>query len=230
MTTIPRQTKASPKQPPAADPPAAVEFTDAHLAEVFAREVLADRYLWVHGLGWLCWDGRRWAPTPDETVTEVARSWVVDRYEAATDAITAALRAGLQPSPVDLAAQANWRKRCEKKSAIEALAVLGRGLVLRDVREIDRDPDLLNCANGIVDLRTGELRPSDPARLMTRVTGVSYVPGAEHRDWKAALESVPADIRDWYQLRLGQAITGHMTPAGQDHGRHRKHCSGETDS
>jgi putative DNA primase/helicase len=62
-----------------------------------------------------------------------------------------------------------------------------------------------------VDLRTGELLPPDPARLMTKVTAARYEPGAEHMDWKAALESVPADVQDWYQVRLGQGVTGHMT-------------------
>jgi hypothetical protein len=33
-----------------------------------------------------------------------------------------------------------------------------------------------------------------------------------HPDWTAALEAVSADIHGWYQVRLGQAITGYTTP------------------
>jgi putative DNA primase/helicase len=44
------------------------------------------------------------------------------------------------------------------------------------------------------------------------VTPVAYRPGALHDDWEQALRSVPADVLDWYQTRLGQGITGHMTP------------------
>jgi putative DNA primase/helicase len=48
--------------------------------------------------------------------------------------------------------------------------------------------------------------------MMTKVAGVEYIKGATHPDWDKALEAIPGDVRDWYQLRLGQAITGHMTP------------------
>src|SRR5262249_5571122 len=30
--------------------------------------------------------------------------------------------------------------------------------------------------------------------------------------WKTALEAVPADVLGWYQIRLGQAVTGHTPP------------------
>jgi P4 family phage/plasmid primase-like protien len=89
---------------------------------------------------------------------------------------------------------------------------LSQGIVRQDQRDFDSNPYLLNCQNGIVDLRTGELREHDPGELITKVTAVDYRPGAEHADWTAALEAVPADIREWYQIRLGQGITGDMTP------------------
>jgi hypothetical protein len=89
--------------------------------------MLSERYLWAHGLGWLSWDGHRWEATPDETVTEAARSWVVARYEAATAAIMTALASGRQPSPADQAAQVSWR-RYAARSRVESLVALGRGL------------------------------------------------------------------------------------------------------
>src|SRR5215212_5457981 len=89
---------------------------------------------------------------------------------------------------------------------------LARGIVERQVTDLDRDLDLLNTPSGVVDLATGELLPHDPALFMTKITGAEYRPGFTHPDWDTALEAVPADIQDWYQLRLGQAITGHITP------------------
>jgi putative DNA primase/helicase len=89
---------------------------------------------------------------------------------------------------------------------------LARGIVERRVTELDRHPDLLNTPSGVVDLRTGDLLGHDPNLLMTKIAGAEYRPGATHPDWAKALEAVPDDTRDWLQLRLGQAITGHMTP------------------
>ena len=98
------------------------------------------------------------------------------------------------------------------RSRLEAIVSLARGILLVDAADFDADPDLLNVANGVVDLQTGDLMAHDPGLLMTKLAPVAYNPGAEHPDWKSALEAVPADILDWYQVRLGQAITGHMTP------------------
>jgi P4 family phage/plasmid primase-like protien len=69
-----------------------------------------------------------------------------------------------------------------------------------------------NCANGMVDLRTGELHPHDPGLRFTKVSPVAYVPGATHADWDQALTAVPPETAAWLQLRLGQAMTGSPPP------------------
>jgi phage/plasmid-associated DNA primase len=46
---------------------------------------------------------------------------------------------------------------------IRSLAALCRGMdgVLTRTADFDRHPDLLNCTNGVADLRTGALAPHD---------------------------------------------------------------------
>lgn len=46
------------------------------------------------------------------------------------------------------------------------------------LEQLDADPWLLSCGNGILDLRTGKLRASDPADLISRGTDVNYNPKA----------------------------------------------------
>ena len=48
--------------------------------------------------------------------------------------------------------------------------------------ELDADPFLLNCPNGTLDLRTGELRGHDPADLLTKITRAAYHPDAASAD------------------------------------------------
>ncbi|MGI5134617.1 DNA primase family protein [Streptomyces sp. CA-106110] len=64
-------------------------------------------------------------------------------------------------------------------------------------------------ANGVVDLRTGELTAHDPALMFTKISGANYVPGAQHKDWDAALTALPEDVSGWMQVRFGQAATGY---------------------
>jgi hypothetical protein len=61
-------------------------FTDARLAETIADDVLQDHFIWVSGLGWLRWDGNRWADATDVEVIETAREYVLDRFRQELDA------------------------------------------------------------------------------------------------------------------------------------------------
>jgi putative DNA primase/helicase len=107
-----------------------------------------------------------------------------------------------------------WLKTAQAAGTLRAIVGLTKGIagITTDVADFDAHPDLLNTQTGVVDLRTGELLSYAPELLMTKIAGASYVAGAAHHDWNAALEAIPADCRAYAQLRYGQAITGHMTP------------------
>lgn len=80
-----------------------------------------------------------------------------------------------------------------------------------EAAEFDAKPDLLNCDNGVIDLKTGKLLPHDPGLRLREMAPVAYRPDAGHPDWTAALRAIPPEVADWYQRHLGQGITGHMT-------------------
>src|ERR1017187_8141018 len=187
-------------------------LSDALLAEDVDAEVLDGKYCWSSGLGWMRWDGRRWARTPDQDVIEQVRRWVLRRYADAMRASAKCATKGDIAGADRMAALAKEWRKYQARERIMAVTVLAEGLARVDAADFDAHPDLLNCSNGVVDLRTGELEAHDPDLLMTKLTGCDYVAGARHIDWERALEAVPPDVREWYQVRLGQGITGHMTP------------------
>ncbi|MFF3204561.1 phage/plasmid primase, P4 family [Streptomyces sp. NPDC002962] len=191
------------------------KFSDAAMADVVAEEVFAGSIIWAHGLGWMRWTGTVWWDVDDTVPLELIRQFVLSRYAAAA-------QAG-QRNEV-----ANWGRLLSRGRGTAILAY-AKGVVRVDAADMDAYPDLLNCANGVVDLTTGELRPSDPDLLMTRVTRADYVQGALHPDWEKALEALPEDVRGWFQCRLGQALSGHMTPddillVNHGGGRNGKSC------
>lgn len=176
-------------------------WKDMQVAEAFA-EHHARELRYVRGLGWFRWSDveGRWINVDAATV-----AWLSGEF--AKELQAGAIRRG------DADAMKAAPGRCNK-GPIEAVVGLAQGssILQEDVTALDGDPELLNCPNGYVDLRTGDLHPHNPDKMMTRTTGVSYRPGAEHRDVEVALECLAPRERDWLQMAFGQALTGYSPP------------------
>ena len=96
--------------------------------------------------------------------------------------------------------------------AIGNMVSLARGMegVLVDHEDLDRDGWLLNVRNGVIDLRTGALRPAEPEDLMTMQAPVLWAPDATAPRWEEVLkEWFPDDDKRAYVQRLaGSALLG----------------------
>jgi putative DNA primase/helicase len=105
--------------------------------------------------------------------------------------------------------------RAESSGAIAAMVKLARGIpgVIVEHEQLDANPYILNVLNGTIDLRTGELRPHDPADLCTKQAGVVYDPDAKAPLWEQCLDTWQPDpeMRDYLQLEAGAAATGKHT-------------------
>lgn len=181
------------------------EFSDARLAYHFAEEFehLGKPVIFSAGLGWLRWTGKRWKPTDADTirgkVMDFALDWLRDL-------------AGVK-------GKSHLRDRVARllnNSRADKIVRAMQALIRAELTDFDAHPDLLNCQNGVVDLRTGELQPHDPALLLTKITRVAYKPEArgEVHDWEKAKEALPLEVCEYLLDRLGQATTGY--PPGDD--------------
>ena len=187
--------------------PSDPSFTDAYLAAAVADDRLEGGYLFSSGLGgWQRWDGRRWARCGPEAVIEEIRRYAVEQHNEAMTAYAADTGSTRLKRKLD-----GWRSVLAR-TKLTAVEFLCRGILICDPTDFDADPDVLNVGNGIVDLTTGTLLPHDPDRRLTKIADVRYDATATHPDWKQALEALPPDTADWFQQRIGQAITGYMPP------------------
>jgi putative DNA primase/helicase len=194
---------ATPAPPPEAGDDT---FSDARLAETIADDVLTDQFIWVTGLSWMRWDGRRWATASEVDVTEEVRGYVLEQFNEAVNL----MRAGQLGNPKIIDGWHSMLSAARMRSVLS----LARGIVARKADDLDSDPDLLNTPGGVVDLQRGEVLPHEPSLLITRITSGSYRPGFTHPDWGKALQALPEAERSWFQARVGQGITGHPTPDG----------------
>ncbi len=152
--------------------------------------------------GWLVWDGKRWIKdTGKQRVTRLAEETVRKIYTEATEAPTKEERERL----------AKWALASENRQRIAAMVELAAPMVPASAEDFDKDPFLLNCENGVVDLRTGELKPHDPSLRLTKLCPVAYNPKAEAPRWERFLQEIfpgNPELVAFMQRALGYSLSG----------------------
>jgi putative DNA primase/helicase len=163
----------------------------------------ADDLLYVHGVGWLTWDGARWSDDdpgePKRAVLETLRLAMIDSFAAGLGEDKAkALRQDVH--------------KCESASGVAGVLDLAAALepFAVTVADLDADPYLLNVHNGTLDLRTLEVRDHDPADRITKITRAAWDPTAPAGSWDAFLAQVLPDgaVREFVQRLVGVGLLG----------------------
>lgn len=180
-------------------------LTDLGNAYRFA-ERFKGQIMFVPGWGWCTWRDKGWVYGDDarldakhyaETVPDVIRTEAV-RFES---------------DPDKQAKLIKWAQQTESASRINAILNLAEAIpeLRGNIADFDSDPLQLACANGLLDLRTGELRPFTPEDMITKNTGVAFNPDAKCGMWERFLaESASGDVEliQYLQLAAGYTLTG----------------------
>jgi putative DNA primase/helicase len=168
-------------------------------------ERLVDRFgpkiRYCHTWGrWLIWDGQRWKRDTMGQIQELAVQTVRMIPRESTGAVEAGRTAIL-----------GHAKRSERASELSAMVDLAQSMIGIESKDLDSDPFVFNCRNGILDLRTGQLRKHDPGALLTNLSPVEYIKDAPCPRWQQFLEEVFAGKKkliSYMQRALGCALTG----------------------
>jgi putative DNA primase/helicase len=181
-----------------------------------------DRLIAAHGddliygqekKGFLAWTGKNWADDDVVLTERLAEQTMLAAHKEATHitdsdrrrAFLRFLNQSLQRSGI-----ANMVHSAKRKA------------VMASISEFDTDPYLLNCKNGTLDLRTGELREHRRADRITKLIPHAYDPKAEcptfmgfvSRIMGAHPDATEADLEradrlvGYLQLAFGCAATG----------------------
>jgi putative DNA primase/helicase len=175
---------------------------------LIAQHGTAMRY--VVSIGWHVWDGRRYLYDP---ATVDARRLA---HDTAREMLTHAF-----DMPDRNKEQSELRKTLIKfavasgnTSKINGMLSQAEPHLCVTTDDLDRDPWLLNCDNGTLDLRTRELRPHSQSDLLTKLAPVSYDPHAECPTWERVMAEVfnkDNDMISYVKRAIGYSITGLTT-------------------
>ena len=161
-----------------------------------------DRLRYCHAFKrWLVWDGRRWAVDD----VEHARHLSQDSQDMILEFARQALAAKNQTA-------AKFAATClNSKGITNALREAQPHLGIRPA-ELDTDPDLLNCRNGTLNLKTGRLREHRRADFITKLVHRDHRPEARCPLFLAFLNRITANhpgLLSYLQKAFGYSLTGH---------------------
>lgn len=151
---------------------------------------------------WIEWTDGRWStiPSPIDQAKETIRSI----YAEAANSPEASSRV-----------LGKWAYQSESAGSIRAMISLAsqdRGISV-SVSEFDTDTDQINCTNGVVDLRTGELEEHSSSQRNLKQARASLRRDASCSLWMRFLRDVfqgDEELISYMQRALGYGLTGRI--------------------
>lgn len=175
-------------------------FTDRRNAEIFVEKHGNDSRYCFPWKCWLVWDGTRWRRDTTNQVMIRAKT-VFDTWMESVEGL-----ADEDAKPV-----ISHARKSASTPGIKNFLTQAAPMVPVEVEDLNGQPWLLNCPNGTVDLRTGELRPHERADMLTVMCPTNFNPDAGSFEWDRFLESVFArhgDVIPFLQRLCGSALVG----------------------
>jgi putative DNA primase/helicase len=184
------------------DPGYNFRFTDTGNAERLVRK-FGGYIRYVRDAGeWRFWSGKAWLKDKTGKVDRSAKKVAEEIFKESQ---------GLEDEERD--AMWAWGVKTEsreRRNAMVDLASKERAVVTL-IENYDQDPWLFNLQNGIINLKTGELQPHDPAKMMTKISPVAFDPAAKCPLWQKFLARVQDDdqqMMDFLSRAVGYTLTG----------------------
>ena len=156
-------------------------------------------------LGWFIWDGNYWKPDMQKlSIREVSKM-------VSTVVASEVVNYGADDSRA--AEIVKWANQAKSNSRIVSMIdqATSDDRIQVAVEEWDKDPSLLGVRNGVVDLKTGELKQGRPDLHITKRSPISYVPGLKNHRWETFLDEATKgdrELQDWLQRAVGYTLTG----------------------
>lgn len=155
---------------------------------------------------WLIWNGKVWEHDKKKQIERIATRTFRQMYHEASNIEDEETRRKL----------IKWAQSSEKSSVL--LNSIDRAKAMLPIlqSELNKDNFKFNCANGVIDLKTGNLLPHDRNFLITNYSDIEYDQEADCPTWKAFLQSIMKDengnvkdeLIDFLQKAIGYTLTG----------------------
>lgn len=166
------------------------DFTDKANSERFVAAYSGEVKFDHRRNRWMVWREHWWAPDTVREVMEMAKTIASECVQVSSEGQRAASQKAMN-AMLELA-KSDPRIRCSGD-------------------EWDAQPFLLGVKNGVVDLRSGTLRPGNPDDLISKRVDINFNPDALSPRWQQYLREVFPDDEEligYVRRVIGYALTG----------------------
>ncbi len=192
--------------------------TDMSMAELFAKsckEVI--RY--NPSTDWLVWNGRVWEMSElkaqqryIEFIKEVLDTAEIEMYNAINNATDDSEDATAKKAKKYF----SYVLRMCDAGKISAVMKLAKSFLQIEIDELDVNPFDLNTPDGIIDLKTGIMKPHDSSAMCTKMTMFSPCDGGKKMwdDFLNLITDNDEEFKKYLQVIGGQAVIGKIYHEG----------------
>lgn len=151
---------------------------------------------------WLIWNGIRWEWDYSGEIERLSKKVIRTIYDDASESDNNDIRIKI----------AKWALESESKTRIKAMIELAKteeGISISR-SNLDKNDWLLNCLNGTIELKTGELREHRREDYITLIAPVNYDPNAASEILEKFIDRILPDeeLKEFVQVAAGYGITG----------------------
>jgi putative DNA primase/helicase len=167
-------------------------------AEAFVR-LRKNKFRYIYGSsGWHMWDGYRWVECLKDEARESLKQLLISL-------LTVAAKKDQQSDMKELTSMMSAKSQAGILSIAQHSPEIARSM-----SEMDIDPWQLNTRSGMVDLMTGQLRPTTPDDDVTLVSEAAFDSTATTPRWSAFLDQVLPDkaVQKYLQQYVGISLLG----------------------
>lgn len=163
----------------------------------------SNQFFYTSEGGWYKWTGSNWTRDTGSLIKAEAERVIKDIPLEATKSVP----------PKDAQAILRWAHSCQKNSAVNNLTSLlqHEQSLQKSITDFDADPYIVNCLNGVVDVKTGKLSPHKQEQLCSHITNAPYITGSRCPTWMNFLDFTfygDPELIDYFHRAVGYCVTG----------------------
>ncbi len=196
------------------------ELNDKLCADLLFHLFYGEYMFWVECGIWLRWIGHKWKKDSENRLFYQAIRKLPKVVRHIADVHIEPRNAGSKEGRKIYDEWCKYAGRVGNKERVSAaIAVLQTDHRMQvHTEQLDEDPNMLGCRNGVIDLETGGFAPFDDADdaepfrpYITHSTEIEYDQESDMTDWLKVVLKIccgDEDLADWVRRAVGYSITG----------------------